>query len=121
MTKRVTPTLRIPGLPDAGQFVDADLRDRVHAQVRALVAKDGSGSDPRFRIGADLVIDVLQDDGTYKRFEVIANGTLLRDPESRRVWPFPLGPALVRDAIPRIVAAAAANGKQRYEEKDRDG
>lgn len=120
MAQSVKPNLRISGLPEADQFVDADLQNRAYAQLRELVARTVPEHDPPFRIGPDLVMDVLQDDGTYKRYEVIAHGTLLRDAKSRGVWPFPLGPKLVDEALPRIVAAAKASKNPRSKHKDRN-
>lgn len=113
------PTLRIPGLPPAAEaFVDKGLQARAYAALRALLATPPQRKEPPFRVGADLVIELLQDDGTYRRYEIIANGSLVRDPESRETWPFRMGQIMLRDAVPRLISAAASAERTRNKAQD---
>lgn len=107
------PTLRIPGLPAGEGFVDKALEARAYAELRTLLATQPKRNEPPFRVGADLVIEIVQDDGTYRRYEIIAGGTLVRDPESRKTWPFMMGKKMVQDAIPRLISAAEAAERTR--------
>lgn len=114
----VLPPIRIPGLPDGEHFIDADLLRQAYASLRDVVAHTPARKEPGLRVGVDLVIDVLQDDGTYKRYELIARGTLLRDPRSREVWPFLIGREMARRAVPRLVAASESAKRLRKGEPD---
>jgi hypothetical protein len=107
------PKIRFPGLPDSEAFTDPVLADRAYAALRKTLQETRGRKDLRPRVGADLVLELLQDDGTYKRYELLANGTRVRDPESREVWKHAEGRKLVMDAVPRLFAAARKRTQER--------
>jgi hypothetical protein len=102
------PTIRIPGLPDGEAFTEKQLQERAYVALKKTLRDTLARQEPKLRVAADLVLELLQEDGTYKRYELIANGTQVRDPESRRVWSFAIGRKIVSDAAPRLFAAIAA-------------
>ncbi len=96
--------IRIPGLPDDHTFSDSGLNERVLAAVQD-VTRTQPQREPPLRIGADLVFGVQGEDGAYRYYELVSGGTFLRDPETRALWPFPLGREILSDALPRLADA----------------
>lgn len=83
-------------------FRPVNLAGEKAAQLRAAVeeamSKPSSESAP-FRIAPDLRFAIRLSDGEHI-FELLAGGTVLRDPVSRRVWQLPGGRTLLESLWP---------------------
>lgn len=91
--------VRIPGLISAVAPLSPGLDADVSAAAKA--ALDAEPLPPsKFRVAPDLTFEVELDDGTWRRFELVSDGAFLRDPETRRLWPFGPGKALLTELAP---------------------
>lgn len=83
-------------------FRPVNLAGEQAAQLRAAVEeaiRHPSAESAPFRIAPDLRFAIRLSDGEHI-FELLAGGTVLRDPVSRRVWQLPGGRALLESLWP---------------------
>lgn len=76
----------------------SDQTARLKAAVAEAIQRPSAESAP-FRIAPDLRFAIRLADGEHI-FELLAGGTVLRDPVSRRVWQLPGGRALLESLWP---------------------
>ena len=83
-------------------FRPVNLAGEKAAQLRAAVEeamRRPSAESAQFRIAPDLRFAIRLADGKHI-FELLAGGTVLRDPVSRRVWQLPGGRSLLESLWP---------------------
>jgi hypothetical protein len=68
------------------------------AAVEAIV-RTPSAEAARMRMAPDLTFAIRLADGEHV-FELVAGGTVLRDPVTRRVWQFERGRAILQRLLP---------------------
>lgn len=76
----------------------SDQTARLKAAVEEATSRPSAESAP-FRIAPDLRFAIRLSDGEHI-FELLAGGTVLRDPVSRQVWQLPGGRALLESLWP---------------------
>jgi hypothetical protein len=83
-------------------FRPVNLAGEKAAQLRAAIEEaiqQPSAESAPFRIAPDLRFAIRLSDGEHI-FELLAGGTVLRDPVSRRVWQLPGGRAILESLWP---------------------
>ncbi len=96
--KIATSGFRAVNLPQAA---GEDLVSAIAGTLRTT-----PGRSARMRMAPDLTFAIRLDDGEHV-FELLAGGTVLRDPVTRHVWQFEAGRAILQSLLPFRTLPAA--------------